>query len=163
MKDIDTILIFLSSYPEALVKTALKRRNAHLRGERIAAGWQIYTGAGEPPAEAGDRMKIGSFWYVRERPVTPERPVPVTRRSPAATGAAEGQAQPATRNPQPKSDLSMKPTDRKCPTCGEVMAWEPICPGCALGRMGFRGRYVCMDDFDHTFYVTKPGMELPNK
>ena len=62
-----------------------------------------------------------------------------------------------------KEDLSMECTDKRCPVCGEVMAWEPICPGCALGKIGFRGRYVCMDDFDHTFYVTKPGMELPNR
>ena len=57
----------------------------------------------------------------------------------------------------------MKPTDRVCPLCGEVMAWEPICPGCALGRMGFAGRYVCMDDFAHEFYVLRDGIELPNR
>lgn len=154
-RQIDTILTFLSAHPRDQVMSALKRYNTHLRGERIAAGWRIFAGTGEPPAEAGDRMKIGSLWYVRERPVTPERPTPGVKRFTPVNGTV-GHAQP------PKTDLSMKPTDRKCPTCGEVMAWEPICPGCALGKMGFRGRYVCMDDMSHEFYVTKPGLELPN-
>lgn len=162
-RQIDTILTFLSAHPRDQVMSALKRYNTHLRGERIAAGWRIFAGTGEPPAEAGDRMKIGSLWYVRERLVAPGRPVPVASRSPSANGTAEGQAQPATRNAQPKTDLSMKPTDRKCPTCGEVMAWEPICPGCALGRLGFAGRYVCMDDMNHEFYVTRQGVSIPNR
>ena len=37
-REIDTILTILSAYPRDWVKTALRRRNAHLRGERIAAG-----------------------------------------------------------------------------------------------------------------------------
>ena len=169
VKQIDTILTILSAYPRDQVKSALKSRNAHQRGERIAAGWQIYTGEGEPPAESGDRMRIGSLWYTRERPATPERPMPGDIRTDATNGTtrnpqlATRNAEPATRNSQPATDLSMKPTDKRCSVCGEVMAWEPICPGCTLGRMGFRGRYVCMDDFDHTFYVTKPGVELPNR
>lgn len=169
LKQIDTILIILSAYPRDLVNAALKRRNAHQRGERIAAGWKIFTGDGEPPAEAGDRMRIGSLWYTRTRPPAPERPMPAapsvatSERASANPQPATRNAEPATRNSQPATDLSMKPTDKRCPVCGEVLAWEPICPGCALGKMGFRGRYVCMDDFDHTFYVTKPGMELPNR
>lgn len=151
-REIDTILTFLSAYPRDQVKAALKRRNAHHRGERIEAGWQIYTGEGKPPAEAGDRMKVKSLWYTRERRASPE-----VRHMPKAATANEGT------NGGKKSDLSMKPTDRKCPICGEVLAWEPICAGCALGKMGFRGRYVCMDDMSHEFYVTKPGVELPNR
>ena len=162
-RQIDTILTFLSAHPVDQVRAALKCYNAHLRGERIAGGWRIYAGAGEPPGEAGDRMRVGSLWYVRERPPATERAVPTVIRSPSASDAAAGHPQRATRNAQPKTDLSMKPTDRKCPTCGEVMAWEPICPGCALGRLGFAGRYVCMDDMSHEFYVTKPGVELPNR
>lgn len=157
-REIDTILTILSAYPSDLVKTALKRRNAHLRGERIAAGWKVYTGIGEPPDEAGDRMQLGGLWYVRPRLVPPGPPQP----SAADKAVAASDRAAAAGGRQSKSDLSMKPTDKICPLCGEVMAWEPICPGCALGRMGFKGRYVCMDDFDHTFYVTKPGLELPN-
>lgn len=162
-RQIETILTFLSAHPRDQVMSALKRYNTHLRGERIAAGWRIFAGTGEPPSEAGDRMKIGEHWYTRERPAAPARPMPAAIGSPTVNGAAEGQAQAETRNPQPKSDLSMKATDRKCPTCGDVMAWEPICPGCALGRLGFAGRYVCMDDMTHEFYVTKPGVELSNQ
>jgi len=157
-RQIDTILTVLSAYPREVVKAALKRRNDHQRGERIAAGWRIFRGSGEPPAEAGDRMRGGSLWYTRERPATPPIATTGGTRSVAA-GSANESGSGATR----KTDLSMKPTDRKCPTCGEVMAWEPICPGCALGRLGFAGRYVCMDDMSHEFYVTKPGVELPNR
>lgn len=150
---IDTILTFLSAHPASVVKEALDRRNAHLRGERIAGGWQIYRGSGEPPAEAGDRMKVNTLWYTRERPTAP----PEARQAPKVATSNGGT------NGGKKTDLSMKPTDRKCPTCGEVMAWEPICPGCALGRLGFAGRYVCMDDMNHEFYVTRQGVSIPNR
>lgn len=152
-KEVDTIVTFLSAYPGDRVRAALRSWIAYRRGERLDAGWKIYTGAGDPPAEAGDKMQIGSLWYTRERP--PARLQ--ARQAPKAATPNEGT------NGGKKTDLSMKPTDRKCPTCGEVMAWEPICPGCALGRLGFAGRYVCMDDMTHEFYVTKPGVELSNQ
>lgn len=64
---------------------------------------------------------------------------------------------------RPKTDLSMKPTDRVCITCQGTLAYEPICPGCRLGKLGFKGRYVCMDDMDHEFYVLREGVVLPNQ
>jgi len=63
-----------------------------------------------------------------------------------------------------KQDLSMKKTDKQCPLCGEMMVWEPVCGGCKLGKIGFGGRYVCMDDMTHEFYVLRQGVEsLPNR
>lgn len=147
-REVDTILTFLSAYLPTVVKAALKKRNAHLRGERIKDGWTIYTG--EWPPASGQWMKLGNVTYTRGMPIPPEY-------SAAPVSAASRSTGNGT-----KTDLSMKPTDCKCPACGEVMAWEPICPGCALGKMGFSGRYVCMDDMTHEFYVTKPGVELPN-
>lgn len=153
-KEIDTIITFLTAYPRDQVRAAIRGWRAYRRGERVAAGWRIYPGQGTPPAEAGDRMQIGSLWYTRERPSPAS--APQNRATPSVAAVADG-------GERPKTDLSMKPTDKHCPICGETLAWEPICPGCALGRLGFAGRYVCMDDFDHTFYVTKPGVELPNR
>ena len=62
-----------------------------------------------------------------------------------------------------KTDLSMQQTDKACIYCGGALAWEPICPGCRLGKLGFRGRFVCMDDMDHEFYVLREGVVLPNQ
>lgn len=163
LKEVDTILTVLGAYPDGLVKAALKRRNAHRRGERIAGGWKIHTGQGEPDLKLGNSMRIGNLWYTRERPAVPAAAAPSGMGYQPVNGRVPTNPTSESRHPKSKTDLSMKPTDKRCPVCGEDMAWEPICPGCTLGRMGFRGRYVCMDDFDHTFYVTKPGLELPNQ
>jgi hypothetical protein len=64
---------------------------------------------------------------------------------------------------KPKADLSMQPTDKICIECGGTLAYEPICPGCRLGRLGFKGRFVCMEDMDHEFYVLREGIILPNQ
>ena len=81
----------------------------------------------------------------------------------AAKKAASPVSPSHTAPGQPKTDLAPQRTDKHCPLCGEEMIYEPICCGGALGRLGFAGRYICMDDMTHEFYVTKPGVELPNK
>jgi len=149
-RQLDSINSYLDAYPADLVRQALRRRQRHARGERIAGGWRIWTGPGEIPPKPLEWRKINGVVQYRDPPPAEHR----FQAPPAAKPRSQD---------RPKTDLSMKPTDKTCPLCGEVMAWEPICPGCALGRMGFAGRYVCMDDFAHEFYVLRDGIELPNR
>lgn len=149
-RQLDSINSYLDAYPADLVRQALRRRQRHARGERIAGGWRIWTGPGETPPKPFEWRKINGVVQYRDPPPAEHR----FQAPPAAKPRSQD---------RPKTDLSMKPTDKTCPLCGEVMAWEPICPGCALGRMGFAGRYVCMDDFAHEFYVLRDGIELPNR
>jgi len=152
LREIDTIRTFLSAYHQRVVREALRRRNDHLRGERLAEGWRIHTGEGEPSPDLGDRMRIGQIWYTRRCQVRQ-----------AANVARPSQPANANEKPKAKADLTPRRTDKHCLECGEEMIFEPICGGCALGKMGFQGRYVCMDDMTHEFYVTKPGVELANR
>lgn len=164
LHNIDQIYRFLSAYNFEEVREAFKllnREKLSIRLEYIERrkkelsenGWEEFHGD-EVPAnhewfKAGERTFIRSFEKrdqifkdnIQDQPV-----------------AHESANQTST-----KTDLSMKPTDKICPLCGEVMAWEPICPGCKLGKQGFKGRYVCMAEWDHTFYMTRDGVDLPNR
>lgn len=117
--------------------------------ETESGGWVRHDVNDGPPPENHEWMEINGQLYIRPFE--------------AANHAPTSQEQANLAEPLPKTDLSMKPTDKVCPLCGEVMAWEPICPGCKLGRQGFKGRYVCMADFDHTYYMLREGLDLPNR
>lgn len=147
---------FLSAYSFNDVKQALKmlaREKSGIKNEWLDAmrtqieseGWMV-SPENEKPTNGVEWMEIDDVIYIR--PITETRQPTTSKQS---------------QNNKKKTDLSMKPTDKKCPICNEFMAWEPICPGCKLGRQGFKGRYVCMNEWDHTFYMTREGVDLPNR
>lgn len=148
---------FLSSYPIEEVKSAyrlvfMEKKNIErqkleaLKGSLLGSGWKPFNGTSDQIPDGfqwfgvGDKILIRSFEDI---------PPPEPR---------------STKDEQkPKADLSMQETDRICPTCSGTLAYEPICGGCRLGRIGFQGRYVCMEDMDHEFYILREGIILPNQ
>jgi len=167
--EIDQIYRFMTAYPFDLVKDGflilyrerlqLKKEQTERQLERIRSlGWEELEEGREIPSEY-EWNKLGSKIFIR---------------SPAATRAAnqlmaqEFELRKQSKADQKaavkkKTDLSMQQTDKICITCGGTLAYEPICAGCRLGRLGFKGRYVCMEDMDHEFYVLKDGIILPNQ
>lgn len=162
--NIDQIYRFLTAYDFKEVKEAFKLLNREKlsikleylkrrKKELSENGWEEFHGE-EIPVDhewfkIGERIFIRSF-EKRDRILIDQ----IQDQSLTHESVNQG---------SPKTDLSMNPTDKVCPLCGEVMAWEPICPGCKLGRQGFKGRYVCMADFDHTYYMLREGLDLPNR
>jgi hypothetical protein len=160
----DQIYRFMTAYPFEAVKAAfvlLNRERLQVKTDIVeavkqqlkASGWEEYDGAPGDVPPGMEWHQIADKVYVR---------TPVLKAPPEASAVDLGMRKKAESS-RKKTDLSMKPTDKVCPLCGEVMAWEPICPGCKLGRQGFRGRYVCMAEWDHTFYMTREGVDLPNR
>lgn len=136
----------------------LASKTTKMEDDRLS-DWTLYKhDDGIPPPENHEWMELNGSMFIRPIKNAPEPPAVIAQES---TIHNDGKRKDARLDK--KTDLSMKPTDKKCPLCGEVMAWEPICPGCKLGRQGFKGRYVCMADFDHTYYMLQEGLDLPNR
>ena len=166
---IDQIYRFMTAYPFDLVKDGfllLHRERLQLQKERTERQLEKIRSLGWVEIECGSEIPDGYEWNkLGEKTFV---------RSPAATRAAhqlmaqEFEARKQLKVDQKittkkKTDLSMKATDKICITCGGTLAYEPICAGCRLGRLGFKGRYVCMEDMDHEFYVLRDGIILPNQ
>lgn len=160
----DHIYRFMTAYSFKDVKAAfvlLNRERLQVKTNIVeavkqqlkASGWEEFDGAAEDVPKGMEWHQIADKVYVRA-PVLKE---------PAEASAIDLGVRKKAESSRKKTDLSMKPTDKVCPLCGEVMAWEPICGGCKLGRQGFKGRYVCMNEWDHMFYMTRDGVDLPNR
>jgi len=148
---IKTIITYLSAHQPAEVKEAVKiwaRMNVSMRLERkegMAGNPWRPLAAGEDVPPDHDYMTINGQVMVRL--------------SAAAQQSQQQQAVGRVARPRlsaPRADTTPAMTDKKCPACGEPMVYEPICPGCKLGRQGFAGRYICTDNTDHDFYVPRP-------
>ena len=154
---------YLTAFPYEEVKEAfiqLNREYLNIKLSQVALARELATRDGWTELDAGNKtIPDDHEWFT----VNGKTFIRSHQGAKAFYAHHKAENVAVEKNAAKKEDLSMECTDKRCPVCGEVMAWEPICPGCALGKMGFRGRYVCMDDFDHTFYVTKLGLELPNR
>lgn len=148
---------FLSSYPIEEVKAAyrlvfMEKKKIEmdklkaLKNSLLGSGWRQFDGTPDQIPEGFQWFGVGDKILIR---AFEDIPVP----EPQKTNGVK----------QQKTDLSMQETDRICPTCGGTLAYEPICGGCRLGRIGFQGRYVCMEDMDHEFYILREGIILPNQ
>lgn len=150
---------FMSAYPLDELKAAytllfLEKKNMKaeiresVKAELLGTGWTKFDGTYDQVPKNYQWFVVGDSVFVRK--ITDTLPDEVV------VGLSKNKV-------KPKTDLSMKPTDKICITCGGTLAFEPICPGCKLGRQGFTGRYVCMEDMDHEFYILKEGVILPNQ
>lgn len=168
-EQVDQIYRFMTAYPFEEIKEAfiiLNRDKLQVKQEYVKTaletfaqeGWEQFEGGREEIPEGCEWSALGSKIFIR----TPERFKEILEQKRVAY-MKEVESQPPPDPSKPKTDLSMKPTDKVCITCGGVLAWEPICPGCKLGKSGFVGRYVCMEDMDHEFYVLREGLVLPNQ
>lgn len=173
---IDQIYRFLTAYPFDQSKEAfilLNRERLKVKVDLVSStkerfeslGWKELAESIVDIPEGHEWTKINDKIYVRESSaILNEVQARTSKRTAEREDAAAIASGPSgKKRTGTRTDLSMKPTDKVCPLCGEVMAWEPICPGCKLGRQGFKGRYVCMAEWDHTFYMTRDGVDLPNR
>lgn len=164
---INDIAGFLDAYTVDEVKEAFKVFAAKIRGDHVA--WKKRMGADEliwrqldDGIQTQEKMIYiqdnGLDWRIIKDKLMVREPI----RTPLPTDDIQND-NVSEGNPKPKTDLSMQQTDKTCMYCGGALAWEPICPGCRLGKLGFRGRFVCMEDMDHEFYVLREGVVLPNQ
>lgn len=179
IEHVDIIYRFLTAYDFSDVRVALLLYNRERQGikqefiqnqkDLLSRGrWEKFDGAMEDIPKGYEWTLLNRTIYIRtptnRNQVEIEVQEKIDNRKEEQVDVEQilrDEIQTATQ--RPKTDLSMKPTDRICITCGGVMAYEPICPGCRLGKLGFKGRYVCMEDMDHEFYVLREGIVLPNQ
>lgn len=171
----------LKNHPFAAVKRVfiqLQREYLGIKQEQVqlfkehakTIGWEEFDGSPEDVPKGYDWGKIGHIIYIRT-PQARQKEMEEVKEYHERLQEYKDKAQTALKKAavgepaqeKRKTDLSMKMTDKICITCGGQMAYEPICPGCKLGRHGFKGRYVCTEDMDHEFYVLRDGIILPNQ
>ena len=141
----DDINAFLDGYEPVKLRTALRNRNRHARGERLAGGWKTWTGDGVPPRPYEWRERPDGIVQYREpvagsAVIEPPTPTVDRRRAPRRT------------------DTSLRKNPGvACPWCGSETFIEPLCPACREGRAGMAYRVICGDNADHIFYVPRGG------
>lgn len=183
IETIDQIYRFLTAFHPDKVKKALVIWNRERLGVKkefventkliLKRGrWEEFTGTQEEIPKGYEWTKLGHKLFVRTPGARNQVQIEIEEliedrklsQQRAQELRDEMTAAKADRDKEKKkTDLSMKMTDKICITCGGQMAYEPICPGCKLGRHGFKGRYVCTEDMDHEFYVLRDGIILPNQ
>jgi len=131
---ISEIRTFLSAWPMNLVKQALKAFALERHSDRLADGWEIWTGEGEPPREYEWR-RLGMVTHYRLPPRPDSQKTAAATREGAS--AVSGRAQAL----------------KRCPDCGAESFAQPICPACAKGKAGIRKMYVCGENSNHVFYT----------
>lgn len=127
------ILMFLGAYPREWLRAALKEFTRAERENRLAEGWELWTGP-EPPPRPYEWRKHGDLIYYRMPPPQSER---VTV-SAAVQRRAAGPSTAAT---------------KICPDCGAQAFASTVCPKCAKGKAGIRKQWVCGENSDHVFYT----------
>lgn len=178
METVDVIYRFLTAYKEESVRNAVRLWSLERTGakkdffnqqkELMKRGrWEEFPGTINEIPSGHEWTQLGRKIFIRSISNKNQAEIDILDRIHELEDKANESF--ATENKshgtkgKPKSDLSMQQTDKLCIHCGGAMVYEPICSGCRLGRIGFRGRFVCMEDMDHEFYVLREGIILPNQ